>query len=433
MQLDEQQRIAVESTAKNTIVAAGAGSGKTRVLVERVRWLIEHGVRPNSIVAITFTNMAAQEMQERLSDIPRSGDMFIGTIHSFANRIFRNSGAAYEILNEAIQEKYMRHLCRKYARFLTIDRYLEYMDFRKMCDLGKADEGDVKELFSAGERNELRIFLSHQEPDSETARDYPTNVGIICSRNHVITFDELLRMAGEYFKTLGSGNIDHLLVDEFQDIGHLEYRFLKDLQANNRFYVGDDWQAIYSFKGGNSQIFKSLITSLNWTRVDLVNNYRNSPIIVHNALSVINQDPDRLAKEVVCIQEELGSVEESSKFFLEKYLEEEVAPSADLRKWFVLVRSNRDLLECKERMEAMGIPVTTFRKSDISWSELQDVMAENTVKLLTVHMAKGLEADNVLMWGPFQLNPPSYLSKPEERRVLYVGMTRARKRCIILR
>lgn len=92
MKLDTNQEQIVNSTAKNIIVSAGAGSGKTRVLTERVKHLIDIGISPENIVCITFTNKAADEMRSRLEDVSDIGDAFIGTIHSFANRILKASG-----------------------------------------------------------------------------------------------------------------------------------------------------------------------------------------------------------------------------------------------------------------------------------------------------------------------------------------------------
>ena len=95
------QKKIVESDASHIIVAAGAGSGKTRVLTKRIEYLItKKQVDPSSIVAITLTNMAADEMRERLADVKGIGDAFIGTIHSFANKIFYSSGSKYSIYND---------------------------------------------------------------------------------------------------------------------------------------------------------------------------------------------------------------------------------------------------------------------------------------------------------------------------------------------
>lgn len=435
MKLDEQQNLAVKSNAKNIIVAAGAGSGKTRVIVERIRWLLTTGARPNSIVAITFTNMAAQEMRARLKDIPRTGDMFIGTIHSFANQILRNSGKPYEIFNEQIQNSFMMYLCKRYGKHLVFDRYLQYMDVKKSIDLGFADTGALQQ-FTSGERFELDMFLGKREI-KKTDEEYPVNIWKLCKNRNVITFDELLKLSGAYFNSLGTGGIAHLMVDELQDIGHLEYDFLRKLRADNNFFVGDDWQAIYGFKGGNVKIFKSLIEDENWQRIDLVNNYRCGNNIIMAANDIIGQCDDIVSKNIVALADYEGNVKVDTKFHLEKYLQEvadmAAAQECNLRDWFVLVRSNKDLMEVSQRMDVLGIPHETFKKSDLSFAELQDIMSSSTIKLLTVHMAKGLEAENVIMWGPFPVHPPVYLVNKEERRVMYVAMTRAKKQLIILK
>lgn len=433
MKLDEQQKQAVLSTSKNVIVAAGAGSGKTRVITERIRWLLKTGVKPSSIVAITFTNLAAQEMRARLQDLPRVGDMFIGTIHSFANRVLKNSGKFYEIYNEEKQNNYMRYLCKNYGKHLTMDRYLEYAEIKKNIEFGFLDTSAL-EQFSKGELFEIEMFLGRRNTKGD--KEYPRNVWSLAKYYHVITFDELLELSGEYFNGLTSEGIQHLLVDELQDIGYLEYKFLKSLGAENNFYVGDDWQAIYGFKGGNVKIFKSLIQDEAWERVDLINNYRCGLEIIRTAEGVIGQCDDIIYKQVESVSGVRGEVELGSKFhlesFLQQILDQEIEEPGHLNDWFILVRSNKDLVEVKTRLENMEIPVDTFHKSDISFSQLQDILDNNTVKVLTVHMAKGLETKKVILWGNFPLELPSYFVDKEERRVLYVGITRAKELCVLL-
>lgn len=127
--LDEQQNEAVHTRSNLALVVAGAGSGKTRVLTERVKFLISEGVQPSNIVAITFTNMAAEEMKERLASVEGIGDVFIGTIHSFANRVMKLQGNTnYRIYNDDIENDFHRELISKYCKSLTFERYLEYKD-----------------------------------------------------------------------------------------------------------------------------------------------------------------------------------------------------------------------------------------------------------------------------------------------------------------
>ena len=128
MKLDTNQEQIVNSTAKNIIVSAGAGSGKTRVLTERVKHLIDIGVSPENIVCITFTNKAADEMRSRLEDVPCIGDAFIGTIHAFANRILKSSGKKYDLLTAEKEIEIVRYLINKYASYVTQDDYMQFLD-----------------------------------------------------------------------------------------------------------------------------------------------------------------------------------------------------------------------------------------------------------------------------------------------------------------
>ena len=141
--LDEKQKEIVESTEKNIVVVAGAGSGKTRVLTERIKHLLNNGVEAHNIVAITYTNMAADEMKQRLTDVSNIGDAFIGTIHSFANRLMGSSGEIYQIYDEHKSIELHRQLITRYCRHITFDRYLEYLDLQKQFEEGKVTENAV--------------------------------------------------------------------------------------------------------------------------------------------------------------------------------------------------------------------------------------------------------------------------------------------------
>ena len=157
--LDAQQELIVNSTEKNIVVVAGAGSGKTRVLTERIRHLIEDlNVPPCNIVSITFTNAAAEEMKIRLSDINTIGDAFIGTIHSFANRIMKESGEKYTLFTDELDTQLHRELINKYCEHLTIERYLAYKDLKSEVDMGKADEKVLMDFFTPSENSDFSML-----------------------------------------------------------------------------------------------------------------------------------------------------------------------------------------------------------------------------------------------------------------------------------
>lgn len=426
MKLDKTQLEIVKSSSKNIIVSAGAGSGKTRVLTERIKYLLDSGVRADNIVAITFTNRAADEMKQRLKDIPAIGDAFIGTIHSFANKILKNSGKKYEILTLEKEIEIMKSLIVNYAKYINTDIYLQYIEDVKNVELGIESE-EVLDKYSIPMKDELNILYGKSPCD---INEYPYTIPDICKDRNILSFDKLIRECTKYYSSIGA-KLEYLMVDELQDIGYLEYNFLISLNAENNFFVGDDWQSIYAFKGGDVRIFLRLMEDSNWTTYYLKNNYRNSRNILNIAQTVIKQADSISEKEVYGIKEEEGSVEISSRYNLPHYLSL-LKESKDYKDWFILVRSNRDIFELSRKLSDMEIPFITFKQGNTSSEELSYKLSLDLVKLLTVHAAKGLESKNVLIYGNFPIYQKSYLKNSDERKVLYVACTRAEDKLVIL-
>ena len=420
--LDESQLEIVNSNEKNIIVEAGGGSGKTRVLIERIKRLLNDGIEPQNIVAITFTNMAAEEMKERLVDVKGIGDCFIGTIHSFANKIFKNSNEDYKIYSDEIENRFMNVLISLYAKHLSMDRYLIYKDLQHKIDLGKANEEELSATMTPSEMYEINIFFG-----GETSNDYPQTIKTLCKKYNVITFDELLKRTTEYFKEI-NGKVEYLFVDEFQDIGPLEKNFFVALNADNYFYVGDEKQAIYAFKGGNVSYFLNLIRNKNWKTYYLNNNYRCGEKIIDIANEVICQADDVLSLKSVCKSGKQGEVIIDSRYKLEKYL----LSIKNYKDWFILVRTNKDLIKLESTMQDLNIPYVSFRKGEMTLEQMRSCMAQDKIKLLTIHTSKGLESPNVLLWGNFPIKQKPYLRNNDELKVLYVGCTRAIDKLIIL-
>jgi len=411
IKLDDQQKAIVHSTAQNVLGIAGAGAGKTRVLTERVKHLLQLEVQPHNIVAITFTNMAAEEIKERLRDVPCIGDVFIGTIHSFANKIYKNSGKPYMLLtDETEQLVYEEVLQNEKYKTLSFKRWLQYMDLKHQVDMCKIDESVLNSFLLPSERNVLYTC----EPD----------VKAIMERDNIITFDELIVFATEYFQSLGA-QIEHLLVDELQDIGTAEYKFIRALNGKNYFFVGDDWQAIYGFKGGNVEIFKSLAKDPNFETYYLTNNYRSCKNIIRTGQQIIEQVQDRIEKDVNIINTGLGSVSYQSKTKTFKLVELLKNDKANWRDWFVLTRTNKEAYALADLLDDEEIDYCFIKKSDLTLEELQEAMRANQVKIMTVHASKGLENKKVILYGNFPVIQPSYMRNTDERKVMYVGVTRA--------
>ena len=425
----EQLRI-VNSKDRNIIVAAGAGAGKTRVLTERVKRLLNSGADATGIVVITFTNLAAEELQERLANTPNANRCFIGTIHSLANTLL-STKYNFSIYTQEIQDGYMKFLINHYAKYATYDDYETLMEAFKQMRFGLCKFETIVQTFKPEVLDELYILLNYnQVHDTLDYRDYPQDVVTMSKVNNVITFDELIQKCSEYFHNHNT-HINYLFVDELQDVGYLEYDFLKELGAEHNFFIGDDYQAIYGFKGGDVKIFLSLLQDAGWSPYYLVENYRNGAIILQYANSIIKNAKDIIPKKSICKSGKIGSVDIANKSEFPKFLSGFTNGTyTDYKDWFILVRNNSELTKIAKMLEVRNIPYVTFRNSEVSKAEKDRLLGANAVKVLTIHMSKGSESKNVVLYGDFILNPTPK-SKSEEIKVFYVGITRTEEQLFI--
>ena len=332
MDLSFEQLEVVRATEKQIVVVAQAGSGKTRTLTERINHLLQKGVDASKIFAITYTNMAAQEITERLYG---KANIFAGTIHGLANQILRQNKID---TSEAIAEE---------------------------------------------------------------------------------AFDKLLTMMKQ--KNIILPEIEHLLIDEFQDICDNEYEFIvQTLKYENIFFVGDSCQSIYSFKGGNYKHFMRLLNDKNTKVYTLKDNYRNASLILEFSEQFLNYMDDVYRIDYNVKNKLPGFVETFSDFTPE--LIDKIKKDGESEKynsWFILCRTNAQITQTIGMFARLGIPCTTFKKSENSLSDLRTILNENSVKILTIHSAKGLEADKVVVLGAKTFSS-------EEKRICYVACTRAR-------
>ena len=299
--LNDAQRQAVGSPLGAALVLAGAGSGKTRVLVHRVAWLIQvEGASPNSILAVTFTNKAAAEMRgriETLLGIP-GGALWIGTFHGLAHRLlrrhWREAGLpqAFQILDSEDQSR----ILRKVLKALDLDEtrwvpreILWFINAQK-------DEGfrakHIKDTGDPTRRQLIRIYQAYEEA---------------CQRAGVVDFAELLLRAYEMWRDNPAllehyrTRFRHVLVDEFQDTNAIQYKWLMLLAGPDGlpFAVGDDDQSIYRWRGAR-------VENLNQFRRDypravlykLEQNYRSTGTILKAANALIANNAGRLGKNL---------------------------------------------------------------------------------------------------------------------------------------
>jgi superfamily I DNA/RNA helicase len=148
----------------------------------------------------------------------------------------------------------------------------------------------------------------------------------------------------------------------------------------------------------------------------LNNNYRCGSEIIDLANRVICQADDVLNVQSICMSGKKGKTIIDSKYKIDDYLKN----INDYKDWFVLVRTNKDLMKLEQKMLDLNIPYVSFRKGEMTLDEMRKCMAENKIKLLTIHTSKGLESKNVLLWGNFPIKQKPYLRNNDEIKVLYV-------------
>ena len=327
MHLDSKQMEIVNSNESQILVIAGSGSGKTRVLTERIKRLINDGVPTDGIVVITFTNAAADEIKERLEYV---GEAFIGTIHGYANRILLRNG-------------------------INTKEYIEKEDFDQFFQIIKA----------------RKVPLPY---------------------------------------------VEHLLVDEYQDVDPRQFEFFKLLSPANFFAVGDDLQSIYAFRGSDVSIFLDLANDKKTKVFYLETNYRSGAEIVDFANHFIEPIKNKIEKNAYCVN--YGGEVITMKSLNLDFILDTILSVDSFQDWFIITRTNAQIDMITDFLQKNEIPCETFKKSELDNHELRDKLKANTIKVLTAHSAKGLENRNVVALG----------IKPywdEERRVAYVAATRA--------
>ncbi len=299
--LNDKQRAAVAAPAGNMLILAGAGSGKTRVLVHRIAWLLSfENVSPYSIIAVTFTNKAAAEMRHRIEQLlgTSHGKMWIGTFHGLSHRLLRahhmDAGlpADFQILDTDDQQRLLKRIIHS----LNLDDKQWSPRQASWYINAKKDEGlRPQHIDSYGnpiEATWLRIYQAYQEA---------------CDRTGMVDFAELLLKARELW--LNRPHILHhyrerfttILVDEFQDTNHIQYAWLRLLAGDlaRVMIVGDDDQSIYGWRGAqieNIQRFLNDFTDVQTLRLE--QNYRSTRTILNAANSLIDHNNGRMGKNL---------------------------------------------------------------------------------------------------------------------------------------
>lgn len=300
-ELNDKQREAVAAPLSNMLVLAGAGSGKTRVLVQRIAWLMQvENIAPYSILAVTFTNKAAREMRGRIEHVMGRplNTMWIGTFHGLAHRLLRaHYGEAglpenFQILDSDDQYRMVRRILKamnldeKHWAPKQIQWYIN----------GSKDEGLRPQHID-----------THNDHTQQKMRDIYAAYQDACDRSGLVDFAELLLRAHELW-IKNPELLSHyqrrfraVLVDEFQDTNNIQYAWLRLLcgHDNNIMIVGDDDQSIYGWRGANVNNIQHFLRDFDSaSTIRLEQNYRSTATILKAANAVIDNNQGRLGKDL---------------------------------------------------------------------------------------------------------------------------------------
>ena len=368
--LNDAQRLAVTAPSQAMLVLAGAGSGKTRVLVHRIAWQIKvEGVSPHSILAVTFTNKAAKEMRGRIEDLLSisAHNLWIGTFHGIAHRLLRRH-AQQARLPETFQVMDSGDQLRVIKRLLSTlnfdDKQWPPKEMQWYINAQK-DEGIraryCVETGDSHDRQRLIIYKAYEE---------------LCDRSGLVDFAELLLRAHELLRDNADvlefyqKRFTQVHVDEFQDTNTIQYAWLRLLTdgKDNLFVVGDDDQSIYGWRGAKIENIYSFQRHYpNHQIIKLEQNYRSTGTILKASNKVITNNTGRMGKE---LWTDAGDGDLISLYAAFNEQDEAYFVVDRIRAWVneggirsdtaILYRSNAQSRQFEEKLMATGTPYIVY-------------------------------------------------------------------------
>ena len=299
--LNDAQRNAVTSEKQHILVLAGAGSGKTRVLVHKIAWEVEAlGKNPSSIMAVTFTNKAANEMRSRIESLLKVQlfDSWVGTFHGLSHkllkRFYKEAGlsSGFTILDSDDQLRIIKRISKE----LNLEEATWPARQTQWQINAWKDEGTrAKDVNDEGDfytETVCRVYKEYEE---------------VCQKDDLVDFGELLLRSYEVVsnsksvKTFFHSRFNSILIDEFQDTNTIQYKWLKEIASNkaNVTAVGDDDQSIYGWRGAKVEHVNLFSKDFKETEtIRLEQNYRSTNIILNAANALIDNNKDRLGKNL---------------------------------------------------------------------------------------------------------------------------------------
>ena len=392
--LNESQRKAVEYIDGPSLVIAGAGSGKTRVLTYKIAYLLQQGVKPWSIMALTFTNKAAREMKERIGKLvgqELAQHLYMGTFHSIFSRILRAEAQHIGFTNNftIYDESDSRSLIKTIVKEMGLDEKVykpasvhSRISMAKNNLMSAENYARDKELYQADQRAKMPrvgdIFITYVQR---------------CQQANAMDFDDLLTLTFKLFqehediRKKYADRFDFLLVDEYQDTNHAQMRIVMQLckEKERVCAVGDDSQSIYSFRGANIDNILSFQSRFKEARLfKLEQNYRSTQSIVEAADSLIKHNSNQIPKHVYSkndkgeslIYKPAYSDKEEALIVCREIKRIKRQDDCQYSDFAILYRTNAQSRSFEEEFRKQGIPYRIYGGlSFFQRKEIKDVIA----------------------------------------------------------
>ncbi|MDD4529230.1 MAG: UvrD-helicase domain-containing protein [Bacteroidales bacterium] len=391
--LNVEQRLAAECNEGPVLIIAGAGSGKTRTLTYRIAHLIEKGVDPFNILALTFTNKAANEMKERISELvgDKARYIWMGTFHSVFSKILRIEADRLGYLNTftVYDSEDSKGLIRSIVKEFNLDEKVYNKSFilgrisMSKSNLISAQDYIDNPTFASEDRSINKPYIGqiYREYNSRLRRAMAMDFDDLLFNMNVLLRDypDLLLKYQEKFK--------YILVDEYQDTNYSQYYIIKKLSARYRniCVVGDDAQSIYAFRGANIRNILDFQKDYPDSKTfKLEQNYRSTKNIVNAANSVIERNIGKIEKKVWTDNDlgkkinykECDSDKNEAKWICNTIVDRKLNDDAKYKDFAILYRTNQQSRSLEESLRFMNIPYRIF--SGVSFygrKEIKDVLS----------------------------------------------------------
>ena len=423
--LNEAQRAAVEYIDGPSLVIAGAGSGKTRMLTYKIAYLLSQGMKPWSIMALTFTNKAAREMKERIGKLVGNDlaqHLYMGTFHSIFSRILRAEAEHIGFNNNftIYDESDSRSLIKAIVKEMGLDD----KKYKPAAVHAKISMAKNNLMSAAAYDSDAAIFEQNKRAQMpEVGKIFVAYVQR-CKQANAMDFDDLLTLTYQLFREHEdirhkyAARFDYVLVDEYQDTNHVQMSIVMQLcQEKQRVCaVGDDSQSIYSFRGANIDNILNYQRQFQGTRLfKLEQNYRSTQTIVEAANSLIKHNRNQIPKDVFS-ENAKGEKIQYKPAYSDK--EEAAIVAKDVKRirredgcqysdFAILYRTNAQSRSFEEEFRKQGIPYRIYGGlSFYQRKEIKDIIAyfrlvanpddEEAIKRIINYPARGIGATTVL-------------------------------------